>query len=139
MWLHGHQECVLAVTQFRIVPPGTMWAAEGAELQWTDVWKIVDLDGEVKAYLGTYVDDLIMVGPTEEVRSVLHKVEAIWECSGSQVLEKEGQELKFCGFQVLRTSDGYKLHQGLHPGPLRQEGSDGPIGVEGGGPSGSGG
>ena len=104
-----------------------------------NVWKIVNLDGEVKAYLGTYVDDLIMVGPTEEVRSVLHKVEAIWECSGSQVLEKEGQELKFCGFQVLRTSDGYKLHQGLHPGPLRQEGSDGPIGVEGDGPSGSGG
>ena len=75
-------------------------------------WKIVDLDGKVKAYLKTYVDDLIVVGPTEEVRSVLHEVETIWECSGSQILEKAGQELKFCGFQVLRMSDGYKLHQG---------------------------
>ena len=134
------------VTQLGIVPPGTMWAAEGAlyglrespedwachrnqclrgatwscngharriqQLAQANVWKIVNLDGEVKAYLGTYVDDLIMVGPTEEVTSVLRKVEAIWECSGSQVLEKEGQELKFCGFQVLRTSNGYKLHQG---------------------------
>ena len=60
-------------------------------------WKIVDLDGKVKAYLKTYVDDLIVVGPTEEVRSVLHEVETIWECSGSQILEKAGQELKFCG------------------------------------------
>ena len=66
----------------------------------------MDLDGKVKAYLGTYVDDLIVAGPTEEVRSVLHEVETIWECSGSQILEKVGQELKlFCGFQVRRMSD----------------------------------
>ena len=134
------------VTQLGVVPPGTMWAAEGAlyglrespedwtchrnqclrgatwscngqtrrmeQLAEANVWKILNLDGEVKAYLGTYVDDLIMVGPTDEVRSVLQKVETIWECSGSQVLETEGQELKFCGFQVLRTGNGYKLHQG---------------------------
>ena len=57
------------------------------QLAEANVWKIVDLDGKVKAYLGTYVDNLIMVGRTEEVRSVLRKVEAVWECSGSQVLE----------------------------------------------------
>ena len=76
------------------------------------MWKVVDLDGSVKAYLGTYVDDLVVVGPTEEVQALLHEVENIWERSGSHILEKVGQELKFCGFQVLRTSDGYKLHQG---------------------------
>ena len=35
---------------------------------------------KVKAYLGTYVDDLIVVGPTEEVRSVLRMR---WKPSGS--------------------------------------------------------
>ena len=52
------------------------------QLAEANVWKIVDLDGKVKAYLGTYVDDLIVVGPTEEVRSVLHEVKTIWECWG---------------------------------------------------------
>ena len=132
--------------QLGIVPPGTMWAAEGAlyglrespedwtchrnqclrkatwrcreqgrrleQLAEANVWKVVDLDGNVKAYLRTYVDDLIVVVPTEEVKALLHEVEAISKCSGGQKLEKVGQELKFCGFQVHRTSDGYKLHQG---------------------------
>ena len=112
------------------------------QLAEANVWKIVNLDGEVKAHLGTYVDDLIMVGPTEEVRSVLRKVEAIWECSGSQVLEKEGQELKFCGFQVLRTSNGYKLHQGDYIRDLcdkKEVTGYGPISVEGSGSPGGGG
>ena len=31
------------------------------QLAEANVWKVVDLDGNVKAYLGTYVDDLIVV------------------------------------------------------------------------------
>lgn len=66
---------------------------------------------DIKAYLGTYVDDLIAVGPTEEVRALIKKVEIWEECAHTTLLENPGQELKFCGFQVQRTDLEYKLHQ----------------------------
>ena len=84
------------------------------QLAEANVWKIVDLDGKVKAYLGTYVDDLIVVGPTEEVRSVLHEVEAIWECSGSQILGTE--VLWLPGAPDERWLQ--VASRRLHPGPL---------------------
>ena len=44
------------------------------QLAEANVWKVVDSEDKVKAYLGTYVDDLVAVGPTEGVEALLGEV-----------------------------------------------------------------
>ena len=75
-----------------------------------NLWAIC-ADQEVLGFVGTYVDDIVTVGDGEVVESALDVFAKTWECSPKEVLSQEGQQLKFCGFQVRRLCNGYHLHQ----------------------------
>ena len=38
-------------------------------------------------------------------------VASLWTCSKSEVLDTIGQHLKFCGFNICRTKNGYRPSQ----------------------------
>ena len=75
-----------------------------------NLWAIC-ADQEVLGFVGTYVDDIVTVGDVEVVESALDVFAKTWECSLKEMLSQEGQQLKFCGFQVRRLCNGYHLHQ----------------------------
>ena len=75
----------------------------------SNIWQLMQ-DGERVAFLGTYVDDLIAVGPDEFVREMLGQIGRIWKCTEPEILSGPGS-LRFCGFEVVRTEKGYVLHQ----------------------------
>lgn len=60
------------------------------------------------ALWGPIVADIITIGPVQEIEAALGKIATIWECAGTQILKNPDQEVKFCGFQILRTETGYR-------------------------------
>ena len=72
---------------------------------------MVDKEDKIHGYVATCVDDIIAVDPELEINAALQCVETLWKCSTREVLSKQGDRLKFCGFQIERTSNGYHLDQ----------------------------
>ena len=93
-----------------------VWLCNGGERHLeqsaeSNIWYILDKEDNIQGYVATYVDDIISVGPELEINAALQCVETLWKCSTREVLSKQGDRLKFCGFQIERTGNGYHLDQ----------------------------
>ena len=74
----------------------------------------VTCNGQVLAKLCTYVDDMLVTGPSHVVHAVLNAIGRLWQSSEPTVLEAldQGQTWRFCGVDVERLADGgLRLHQ----------------------------
>eukprot|EP00435_Cladocopium_sp_Y103_P065380 s240_g27.t1 len=61
-------------------------------------------------YLATYVDDMLMVGPQPLLRALMTTIGNKWECSSQEFAEAD-QDLRFCGMEIRKTSQGFDIHQ----------------------------
>ena len=52
-----------------------------------------------------YVDDMLLLGETEQVKAVANAVKSLWECSPLELLN-EKKELRFCGMELRRYKKG---------------------------------
>ena len=77
----------------------------------SNIWYILNNEDNICGYFATYVDDIVTVGPEAEVHGALQCIETLWKCSKREVLSGPEDRLKFCGFQVERTTNGYHLDQ----------------------------
>ncbi|CAE7523117.1 RE1, partial [Symbiodinium necroappetens] len=61
--------------------------------------------------LGLYVDDILTAGPPALLKAVLDALQSAWQLSTPEFLSKQGDTVKFSGFQIERTCSGYLMHQ----------------------------
>jgi len=68
----------------------------------SNVFKAVDANGVVHAYVVAYVDDLLITGPDQdELTSILDEIEELWELSSRHlVTPTNGEELTFLGYEL---------------------------------------
>ena len=98
--------------------PLMRWKIEGETYQLkmsgeANVWKILREGDETETpqgYLATYVDDMLMVGPSPLLHGLMDVISQKWECSSKEFVE-EGKDLRFCGMDIRKTSRGFDLHQ----------------------------
>eukprot|EP00439_Symbiodinium_sp_Y106_P017475 s8725_g2.t1 len=76
-------------------------AAEKSELK----------NGEYVGVIALYVDDILIASTKEIGQSVVRGLETQWELSHPEWLSKEGDSLKFAGFELEQTACGIRLHQ----------------------------
>ena len=100
----------------------------------SNIWYILDNINEdsIRGYVATYVDDIVSVGPEEEVHAALQCIETLWKCSKREVLAGPGG---FAGFRLSEqkvdttltrrsTSWTYAQRKGWWSGVTISEGED---------------
>ena len=76
------------------------------------LWKVCrNSDHIVEGYLCIYVDDLMAVGSSQIVDSLMSKLQSTWECSAPETVELH-KSVRYCGYELQRLqSGGIKLWQ----------------------------
>ena len=75
------------------------------------IWRMVEVDtGTILGYALVYVDDVLMIGCPEVVKSFCGWLAEKWECDDLTVLS-ESSPLRFLGMEVHLTSEGYEVGQ----------------------------
>ena len=83
---------------------------------------------ETMAYLGIYVDDIMVVGEKGVMDQVMQDLKKVFYMSPYEEVTDE-HEVMFCGFEIAKTEKGYTLHQSKYIGDLVKR--RGVRGVEG--------
>ena len=84
------------------------------------LWEVKEVNtGEVKAYLGIYVDDIMVVGGQDTLTQVMEDLQRVFYMSPyEEVTEDHG--VTFCGFEVAKDGLAYTLRQEKYVGELLQ-------------------
>ena len=61
--------------------------------------------------IALYVDDILIGGRSCVTQAVVSALQEVWELSDPEKLSKPGDHLKFAGYELVRTDQGYRLHQ----------------------------
>ena len=79
-----------------------------------NVWRIVREKDEGAAeplgFVLIYVDDMLILGREQLVRSTAQAVGRRWQCSEPEFLQ-EHTSMRFCGFELMREGSGIRLDQ----------------------------
>ena len=78
-----------------------------------NVWAIVSTSGsvgsnqdeKVEGFCTFYVDDVLVCGPTEVIKTCLDRVNQEWTCSPAEYLSEKGS-LRFCGMEFKKHPKG---------------------------------
>eukprot|EP00439_Symbiodinium_sp_Y106_P072524 s1692_g13.t1 len=61
--------------------------------------------------IALYVDDILIGGSAGVTEAVVRALQAQWELSAPERLTSAGDYMKFAGYELVRTEQGYRLHQ----------------------------
>ena len=80
-----------------------------------NVWRIKkkvadDGDGPPLGFLLTYVDDMLILGGDQLVKSTAGAIGRRWQCSAPEYLQ-ENAPMRFCGFELTKVEQGIRLDQ----------------------------
>ena len=80
-----------------------------------NVWRIKKkvADGEDDPPLGfllTYVDDMLILGGDQLVKSTAEAIGKRWQCSAPEYLQEDAP-MRFCGFELTKVKQGIRLDQ----------------------------
>ena len=98
------------------------WSCNGAERRLlqciTDpnVWRLVDLHGNLLGLVTCYVDDLLVLGSRQERDSFLDHLRSIWETSDP--IHAESGTAMYCGLELRQTPEGIFASQSKYVGEL---------------------
>ena len=82
------------------------------------LWEVRETKSkDVKAYLGIYVDDIMVVGEKDVMDQVMQELKKTFYMSPYEEVTDE-HEVMFCGFEIAKTERGYTLHQSKYIGEL---------------------
>ena len=87
-------------------------------------------DAEYVGVIVLYVDDILVASAKEIAGTVVKGLESVWELSSPDWLSKEGDYLKFAGFELVRTAEGIRLHQESYVRDLLEQCEDTVLGTE---------
>ena len=80
------------------------------------LWEVRETKSKVvMAYLGIYVDDIMVVGEKGVMDQVMQDLKKIFYMSPYEEVTDE-HEVTFCGFEIAKTEKGYSLHQSKYIG-----------------------
>ena len=65
--------------------------------------------GQVLGHAAIYVDDILTAGDDGTIRAFLEKLSSTWKCSAAEWVGD--QPVKFCGLEISKEGDGFKIHQ----------------------------
>ena len=80
-----------------------------------NVWRIVkkgsdDLTGPPLGFVLVYVDDMLLLGSQQLVKSTAEAIGNRWQCSEPEFLQQE-TSMRFCGFELTQAENGIRLDQ----------------------------
>lgn len=131
MGLVGHQErWVIQHALYGLQESPGDWGAHRDKVLKTLTWRVEDQEchlvptaerhvwqirrsgnsEETCGFLLTYVDDMLVLGTGDQVRTLTKRLSEVWECSPPEFLE-DGGNMRFCGFEFVQQGDGWKLCQ----------------------------
>ncbi|OLP98122.1 Transposon Ty4-J Gag-Pol polyprotein [Symbiodinium microadriaticum] len=72
----------------------------------------VDLvEGQKVGVIALYVDDILIGAECSICEAVIKALQDQWELSSPEWLTKPGDQMKFAGYELQKTSEGIRLHQ----------------------------
>ena len=91
------------------------WEFEGEQMQLVQsperhLWWMRDRLGEMRGLVGVYVDDILAAGEKNLLDVFFREINGLWECTPPEYAERE-KSMRFCGFEIRKTADGFDLHQ----------------------------
>ena len=86
--------------------------------------------GEHVGVVALYVDDILVSSTRDIAQSVVRGLESQWELSAPDWLSREGDSLKFAGFELEKTAYGIRLHQESYTRDLLDQYQETITGVE---------
>eukprot|EP00434_Breviolum_minutum_P025704 symbB.v1.2.022715.t1/scaffold2026.1/size92022/4 len=80
-----------------------------------NVWrikkKVADSEGDRPlGFLLTYVDDMLILGGDQLVKSTAEAIGRRWQCSAPEYLQEDAP-MRFCGFELTKVKQGIRLDQ----------------------------
>ena len=86
-----------------------------------NVWRLVDLQGQLLGLVTCYVDDLLVLGSRRERDSFLSHLRSVWETSDPSHSE---QGAMYCGLELKQTPEGIVASQSRYVNELLSRHSD---------------
>ena len=75
------------------------------------LWKVCSAStGETRAFVGVYVDDILVVGPRSVMLQVMEDLKKVFYMSPFEEVTEE-HTVTFCGYEIAKQKDGYALRQ----------------------------
>ena len=75
------------------------------------LWKVCNAStGETRAFVGVYVDDILVVGPRPVMLQVMEDLKKVFYMSPFEEVTEE-HTVTFCGYEIAKQRDGYALRQ----------------------------
>ena len=76
-----------------------------------NLWEVTEeQNGKVIAFVGVYVDDLLLVSPEAHRAVVMETLRNLWTTSDPEVVA-EDREVSFAGYEIRQTRDSFRIHQ----------------------------
>ena len=75
------------------------------------LWRVCSAStGETRAFVGVYVDDILVVGPRPVKLQILEHLEEVFHMSPFEEVTEE-HTVTFCGYEIAKEKHGYSLRQ----------------------------
>ena len=75
------------------------------------LWKVCNAStGETRAFVGVYVDDILVVGPRPVMLQVMEDLKKVFYMSPFEEVTEE-HTVTFCGYEIAKEKNGYALRQ----------------------------
>ena len=76
-----------------------------------NLWELCDEQGcKLIAWIGVYVDDLLVASPTESQPMIMDTLRSLWTTSEPEVITGD-KDVTFAGYEIRKVGDAFKLHQ----------------------------
>eukprot|EP00439_Symbiodinium_sp_Y106_P051639 s373_g6.t2 len=89
-----------------------------------------DCKEEQVSVIALYVDDILIAGPKTVADTVVQSLQKQWDLSSPEWLSEEGDYMKFAGFELQKTAEGFSVNQTNYVRDLLDQYQDTVVGTE---------
>ncbi|OLP90889.1 Retrovirus-related Pol polyprotein from transposon TNT 1-94 [Symbiodinium microadriaticum] len=87
-------------------------------------------EGERVGLVALYVDDILIGAERPVCEAVIKALQEQWELSPPEWIDKMGDQMKFAGYELQKTSEGIRLHQESYVQDLLEQNEETVTGIE---------
>ena len=76
-----------------------------------NLWEVFDeKSSQIIAYIGVYVDDLLLVSPEQRQSALMDTLRSLWTTSDPEMVS-EGKDVSFAGYEIRKVGSCFRIHQ----------------------------
>ena len=76
-----------------------------------NLWEVIDEQTcKVIAYIGVYVDDLLLVSPEDRQPAIMETLRSLWTTSDPELVHEDG-DVSFAGYEIRKVKGSFQIHQ----------------------------